>query len=89
MATRSAPTRLRSEFRGSPLARALLGALFLALGAACLGALFYISNSRSAAAERAMMSVGLAGSVFASAVAQGLMVVGVWLIWRAARSGSS
>jgi hypothetical protein len=67
------------------LVRALLGLVFVIIGAGGLIALFYVSNSRSPGAERALISLGLAGSVLASAVAQTLLVVGLWLLWRARR----
>jgi hypothetical protein len=75
----------RSEPRAASLARAALGLAFVLVGAVGLAALFYISNSRSEGAEHAMISLGLAGSVLASAIAQTLVVVGLWLLWRAAR----
>jgi hypothetical protein len=68
------------------LVRAIVGVIFVVVGAVGLAALIFISNSRSPEAERAMISVGLAGSVLASAIAQSLVVIGLWLIWRAARS---
>jgi hypothetical protein len=57
---------------------------FVLVGGLGLAALFFISNSRSEGAERAMIGLGLAGSVLASAIAQTLVVVGLWLLWRAA-----
>ena len=85
MPTRSRPARLGSEHSSAPLACALVGVIFVVIGAAGLAALIYVSNSRSPEAERAMLSIGLAGSVLASAIAQSLVVIGSWLIWRAAR----
>jgi hypothetical protein len=84
---RSEVADARSQLRGASLARGALGLAFVLAGGAGLVALFYISNSRSAGAEHAMISLGLAGSVLASAVAQTLVVVGIWLLWRAARRG--
>ena len=74
----------RSQPRAASLARALLGLAFVLVGGLGLAALFVISNSRSEGAERAMIGLGLAGSVLASAIAQTLVVVGLWLLWRAA-----
>ena len=75
----------RSNPQTAGLTRAAVGLVFVLLGGAGLAALFYISNSRSEGAERAMIGLGLAGSVLASAIAQTLLVVGVWLLWRATR----
>jgi hypothetical protein len=75
----------RSDTRTAPFARAALGAIFVLVGGLALAALFFIGNSRSPIAERAMISLGLAGSVLISAIAQTLVVVGLWLLWRAAR----
>lgn len=75
----------RSETRSTPLRRGFAGAALVVVGLLGLAGLFYISNSRTEAAERAMIELGLAGSVLLSAIAQGLVVIGVWLLWRAAR----
>lgn len=75
----------RSEPRTASLTRAAVGLVFVLLGGAGLATLFYISNSRAEGAERAMIGLGLAGSVLVSAIAQTLVVVGIWLLWRAAR----
>ena len=74
----------RSQPRAASLARAVLGLALVLVGGVGLAALFFISNSRSEGAERAMIGLGLAGSVLASAIAQTLVVVGLWLLWRAA-----
>ena len=75
----------RAEPHSAPLVRAVLGLALVLSGGAGLAALLYIGNSRTPAAERALIGLGLAGSVLASAVAQALVVVGLWLLWRAAR----
>jgi hypothetical protein len=75
----------RSDPRATPLTRGLAGAALVVAGLLGLVGLFYISNSRTEGAERAMIHLGLAGSVLLSAVAQGRVVIGVWLLWRAAR----
>lgn len=71
--------------RPAPLASALLGVVFVLVGAAALGGLIYIGNSRAPSAEHALISIGLAGSVLVSAIAQGLVVIGLWLLWRTLR----
>lgn len=78
-------TDARSEPRTAAATRALLGLIMVLVGAGGLFALFFISNSRAPAAEHAMISLGLAGSVLSSAIAQTLLVVGIWLLWRAFR----
>jgi hypothetical protein len=80
-------TDARSQGRRPSLASAVLGLAFVLIGAGALVGLFYIGDSRTPAAEHAMITLGLAGSVLASAVAQTLLVVGLWLIWRATRRG--
>jgi len=73
------------EPRSAPLVRACVGVALVVVGGLALAALIYISNSRDPAAEHAMISLGLAGSVLVSAIAQAMVVVGLWLVWRAAR----
>lgn len=77
----------RPKLPNAALSRALLGLVLVVVGGGVLVWLFYISNSRSAGAEHAMITLGLAGSVLSSAIAQTLVVVGLWLLWRAYRSG--
>ena len=67
------------------LARTAAGLVFVLCGGLALGWLFYIGDSRTPAAEHAVINLGLAGSVMLSAVAQSLIVIGLWLLWRAAR----
>ena len=74
-----------SEVRKAPFASVLAGGVLVVAGAAALAWLFYISNSRAPAAEHAMISLGLAGSVLVSALGQGMVIVGVWMLWRVAR----
>jgi hypothetical protein len=76
------------EVRTAPLRQGVLGLVFVVVGAAVLAGLVFISNSRAPAAEHAMISLGLAGSVLVSALAQGLVIVGIWLLWRATRRGA-
>lgn len=75
----------RSDLRKAPLARAVTGLLLVLVGGAALGALVYISNSRSPSAERAMIGLGLAGSVLVSGIAQAMVIIGLWMVWRATR----
>ena len=74
-----------SHARTAPLARIALGLAFVIVGAGALAGLVYIGNSRAPSAEHALISIGLAGSVLISAIAQGLVIVGLWLLWRAMR----
>ena len=74
-----------SDVRKAPLAWAFIGVVLVVVGAAALAGLIYISNSRQPSAEHAMISLGLAGSVLVSAVAQGLVIIGLWMVWRATR----
>jgi hypothetical protein len=74
-----------SEARKAPLGWALVGAVMVVVGAAAFAAVVYIGNSRSHSAEHAMISLGLAGSVLVSAIAQGMVIVGAWMVWRATR----
>jgi hypothetical protein len=75
------------DSRSAALLPGVLGLVFVLVGAAALAALVIVSNSRAPAAEHAMISLGLAGSVLVSAIAQGLVIVGLWLLWRSARRG--
>lgn len=61
------------------------GATMVVVGVLALAWLVYIGNSSAPAAERAMIRVGLAGAAMLSAVAQGLVLAGGWLLWRAGR----
>jgi hypothetical protein len=65
-------------------AQAITGALLILTGSAALLALLYVTYNESEAAEHLMIGVGLAGSVMISALAQIAIVIGVWLLWRAA-----
>jgi hypothetical protein len=78
-------THLAEVSRQSRIAPTLVGLVLTLVGAVALGVLFYISNSRDPAAERAMIGLGLAGSVLVSAVAQAMVVVGLWMLWRVTR----
>jgi ABC-type nickel/cobalt efflux system permease component RcnA len=55
------------------------------LGVGVLATLIFISNSREPAAEHAMFRLGLAGSALLSAMAQAMIFLGGWMLWRAAR----
>lgn len=70
--------------RRRPIRGALVGVALIVAGAFTLGALVFVSNSPSAGATRLMMSVGLAGSALLSAIAQGLVFGGAYLLWKAA-----
>ena len=83
--TRTPSAEAGSQARTAPLARVVLGLAFVIVGAAALGGLVYIGNSRAPAAEHALISIGLAGSVLISAIAQGLVIIGLWLLWRTMR----
>lgn len=63
----------------------LTGAAMVLVGALTIGALVFISNSRSPAAAHMMMSLGLAGSSLLSATAQALIFAGAWMLWRERR----
>jgi len=73
----------RSEAEAALVRRRVGGLLLLAVGALALFGLWYVSNCRSEACERAMIAVGLAGSVMISAVAQLLVALGAWQLWLA------
>lgn len=83
MTTRTNLAEAGSNARKAPLARALAGIVLIVVGAAALAGLVYISNSRDASAEHAMISLGLAGSVLVSAIAQGMVIIGLWMVWSA------
>jgi hypothetical protein len=87
MTTRTPVANPGSELRRTPAwrGRAVLGAICVLVGTAALAGLIYIGNGRTEGAERALISLGLAGSVLVSAIAQTLVVVGLWLLWSAAR----
>ncbi|CAN7218408.1 hypothetical protein LJR219_000728 [Phenylobacterium sp. LjRoot219] len=69
----------------APLRQALAGAALFLVGALTIAVLIYISNSQEPGAVQAMMDLGLAGTALISAIAQGLVFWGGWLIWRATR----
>jgi hypothetical protein len=83
--TRTPSVEGGTERRGASLARALTGIVLVLIGGVALGALIYVSNSRDPDAEHAMIALGLAGSVLVSAIAQAMVVVGLYLLWRTAR----
>ena len=78
-------TETHSDKRAASMRRAIGGAAALLIGVLTLAALIYISNSRTPAAEHALIRLGLAGSALLSATAQGLVFFGGWLLWRAWR----
>jgi hypothetical protein len=71
------------------MARAIVGLVLVLVGGGALGALIYVSNSRDPDAEHALIALGLAGSVLVSAVAQAMVVVGLYLLWRTMRPKQS
>lgn len=73
----------QSGSRPKTVRAALAGVILVLAGSLALLALVYIGNSSSSLAERALIDVGLAGSVLISALAQVAVIVGVWLLWRA------
>jgi hypothetical protein len=74
-----------SDDRALSIRRRLTGAVMVLVGAVMLGALVYIGNSQNPTAARLMISIGLAGSALLSAMAQGLIFGGAWMIWRGRR----
>jgi len=74
-----------SDKREQSVRSALAGLVLMLVGALTLGALVYISNSRSEGAAHLMISLGLAGSAMLSAIAQGLVFLGGWMLWKATR----
>ena len=72
-----------SGSRPKAVRAAVTGVILVLAGSLALLALVYIGNSRSSLAERALIDVGLAGSVLISALAQVAVLFGVWLLWRA------
>jgi hypothetical protein len=85
MTTRTPLADPGPDTRTPRLARASVGLALALVGGFALVALIYLSNSRAPAAERAMIDLGLAGSVLVSAIAQAMVVVGLWMVWRATR----
>jgi hypothetical protein len=71
-------TRLRSGL-------ALLGLVILAAGLAGMAGLIVATYGESNACAAWAMRLGLAGSLLASAAAQGLILLGGWTLWRALR----
>jgi hypothetical protein len=69
-----------------PRRLALWGALLTLAGSLGLLGVIYVGNSRSSGAEHALIALGLAGSVLASAFAQAAIVIGVWMMWRSAHT---
>lgn len=63
---------------------AVLGLAMALLGSLLLVGLAFISNDPSPASEALMFHLGLATMALISMVAQGLVVVGVVLLWRRA-----
>lgn len=68
--------------------RGLAGAILMVLGAAGLIALQIAVSSDTAPFGRLQIALGLAGAPLLSALAQGLLLVGAWLIWSAFRRES-
>lgn len=73
------------DTRDHPIRRALVGVALVLAGGLTLGLLIFVSNSQSEGATRLMMSLGLAGSALLSAIAQGLVFFGGWMLWKLAR----
>jgi hypothetical protein len=74
-----------SDTRDRPVRRALAGVALVLAGGLTLGFLVFVSNSQSPGATHLMMSLGLAGSALLSAIAQGLVFWGAWMVWQVAR----
>jgi hypothetical protein len=81
----SRPLRTPGAASGSA-ALALFGLLCLSGGLAGLTALA-VAVYGGGAADRWALRLGLGGSVLASAVAQTLVLVGGWALWRGLRRG--
>lgn len=73
-----------SDDRDQTIRHGLTGLALVLAGALTLGLLVFVSNSQSAGAEHLMMSLGLAGSALLSAIAQGVIFLGGWMLWKAA-----
>lgn len=65
--------------------RGALGVVLALIGSLLLTGLFLISNSSDPAMERLMFRLGLALAGLLSALGQGLVFFGIWLLWSAAR----
>ncbi|WP_334161184.1 hypothetical protein [Phenylobacterium sp.] len=65
--------------------RAALGAVLAVAGSLLLTGLFLVSNSSDPAMEQLMFRIGLALAGLLSALGQGLVFFGIWLLWSAAR----
>jgi high-affinity Fe2+/Pb2+ permease len=74
----------KSDTREHAIRRALVGVALVLVGGLTLGFLVFVSNSQSSGAEHLMMSLGLAGSALLSAIAQGLVFLGGWMLWKSA-----
>ena len=80
--------------RGQPSTQAgkrpgviLLGAAMALVGSFILFGLAFISHSSQPTCEALAMSLGLAPAAAISATAQVVLLVGIWLMWSAARKG--
>jgi|GEM_PF-4880072 len=65
--------------------RAALGVVLALAGSLLLTALVYMTNSTEPSLERLMFQLGLALTGLLSALGQGLVFFGLWLLWSAAR----
>jgi uncharacterized membrane protein YedE/YeeE len=62
-----------------------VGAVLALLGSAGLSALVWMTYDHSRAAERMLFGLGFGLTGLASALAQGLILFGLWLLWSAGR----
>ena len=68
--------------RGSNLAQAIFGLVLLTAGLAGMAALIVVTYGDSAASQSLALRLGLTLGVLLSAVAQTLVLLGAWLLWR-------
>jgi nicotinamide riboside transporter PnuC len=67
--------------------RALAGVVLALAGSLTLTALVFMTNSSAPVWERLMFDLGLALTGLISAIAQTLVLYGLWLLWTARRGG--
>lgn len=68
--------------RGSNLAQVIFGLVFLLAGLTGMAALIAVTYGDSAASQALALRLGLTLSLLLSAVAQTLVLLGAWLLWR-------
>ncbi|MFN3512258.1 MAG: hypothetical protein ACK41C_04385 [Phenylobacterium sp.] len=74
-----------SSPRHPRLARAIWGVVLTLAGSAGLTALVALTYLHDRASERLLFALGLSGVGALAAVAQAIVLIGVWLAWTAAR----